>query len=165
MGYSLLAYTADARLWVVARGRHLSDKPWYAMYYPNPSSARVTAEAMHGRSIGDLQLTAFHIVGSREVTTVWNAPQLLPPPLDIRKTPRALLAESTAVIDRLNGQRIDLAMLVQRLIRRLDAARRGEGTVTGDDQLVASARDYLRRKGLEPNTLREDNSTTGAQNG
>lgn len=57
-------------------------------------------------------------------------------------------------------ERIDLALLVGRLIRRMRAARTGEGMAAGDDALEHQAIGYLRRKGLM-SPLRETERTGG----
>jgi hypothetical protein len=64
--------------------------------------------------------------------------------------------EAADEIDRLNSERLDLALLVYRLMRRVEAARSGKGSKAGDDQMLAKAKDYLRRKGLQANPLRQD---------
>jgi hypothetical protein len=51
-------------------------------------------------------------------------------------------------VDRLNAERLDLALLVQRLIRRMRAAREGKGIKLGDDAMEQAAIGYLKRKGL-----------------
>lgn len=51
-------------------------------------------------------------------------------------------------VDRLNAERLDLALLVGRLIHRMRAARDGRGHMAGDVALAEKAVDYLRRKGL-----------------
>lgn len=58
-------------------------------------------------------------------------------------------------IDRLNSERLDLACLVLRLIRRMRAARVGEGMAAGDDALEQQALGYLQRKGLSASPLRD----------
>lgn len=59
-------------------------------------------------------------------------------------------------IDRLNSDRLDLALMVYRLIRRMRAAREGRGHAAGDEALAAKALDYLQRKGLQASPLRAD---------
>ncbi len=53
------------------------------------------------------------------------------------------------------SERLDLALLVGRLIRRMRAARTGEGMAAGDDALEQQCIGYLRRKGLT-SPLREE---------
>ncbi len=50
--------------------------------------------------------------------------------------------------DILRSQTLDLALLVGRLIRRMRAARTGEGIAAGDEALEQQCIGYLRRKGL-----------------
>jgi hypothetical protein len=50
--------------------------------------------------------------------------------------------------DILRSQTLDLALLVKRLIRRMRAARTGEGIAAGDEALEQQCIGYLRRKGL-----------------
>jgi hypothetical protein len=50
--------------------------------------------------------------------------------------------------DTLRSQTLDLALLVRRLIRRMRAARTGEGIAAGDEALEQQCIGYLRRKGL-----------------
>ena len=50
--------------------------------------------------------------------------------------------------DILRSQTLDLALLVRRLIRRMRAARTGEGIAAGDEALEQKCIGYLRRKGL-----------------
>ena len=50
--------------------------------------------------------------------------------------------------DILRSQTLDLALLVGRLIRRMRAARNGQGVGAGDDALEQQCIGYLRRKGL-----------------
>jgi hypothetical protein len=50
--------------------------------------------------------------------------------------------------DILRSQTLDLALLVRRLIRRMRAARTGEGIAAGDEALEQQCIGYLRRKGL-----------------
>lgn len=59
-------------------------------------------------------------------------------------------------IDRLNSDRLDMALMVYRLIRRMRAAREGRGHAAGDEALAAKALDYLQRKGLQASPLRAD---------
>ncbi len=49
---------------------------------------------------------------------------------------------------RLQRQCNDMALLVRRLLRRVTAARSGEGSEAGDKQMIREAIDYLERKGL-----------------
>jgi hypothetical protein len=65
--------------------------------------------------------------------------------------PMARLVElETAELERdnLRFQTLDLALLVGRLIRRMRAARTGEGIAAGDEALEQQCIGYLRRKGL-----------------
>ena len=57
--------------------------------------------------------------------------------------------------DIFRSERLDLALLVGRLIRRMRAARTGEGMPAGDDALEQQCIGYLRRKGLT-SPLREE---------
>ncbi len=50
--------------------------------------------------------------------------------------------------DILRSQTLDLALLVGRLIRRMRAARTGEGIAAGDEALEQQCIGYLRCKGL-----------------
>jgi hypothetical protein len=50
--------------------------------------------------------------------------------------------------DRYSRERMDLALLVARLVRRLRAARDGKGCLAGDDAMASAALEYLQRKGL-----------------
>ena len=52
------------------------------------------------------------------------------------------------VIDRLNSELLDLALLIGRLIHRMRAARDGRGIASGDEALEQQAIGYLKRKGL-----------------
>jgi hypothetical protein len=58
--------------------------------------------------------------------------------------------------DNLNSERLDLAMLIQRLLVRMRAARNGQGIVDGDESLRQAAIGYLVRKGLYGTALRDD---------
>jgi len=58
------------------------------------------------------------------------------------------LAHRDMEIDRLNSERLDLALLVGRLIRRMRAARIGDGLAEGDAVLEEEVLGYMRRKGL-----------------
>lgn len=58
------------------------------------------------------------------------------------------LQEACAERDALRAERSDLSLFVTRLIRRMRAARSGEGIAAGDDALEQQAIGYLRRKGL-----------------
>ena len=72
--------------------------------------------------------------------------------------PRTRLTElETAEQERnsFRSERRDLALLVGRLIRRMRAARTGEGMAAGDDALEQQCIGYLRRKGLT-SPLREE---------
>ena len=65
--------------------------------------------------------------------------------------PMARLVElETAEHERniLRSQTLDLALLIKRLIRRMRAARTGEGIAAGDEALEQQCIGYLRRKGL-----------------
>lgn len=67
--------------------------------------------------------------------------------------------------DIFRAERLDLALLVGRLIRRMRAARTGEGMAAGDDALEQQCIGYLRRKGLT-SPLREETPNaklTGSQ--
>lgn len=59
-------------------------------------------------------------------------------------------------VDRLNAERLDLALIVCRLMRRVVAARSGKGSKAGDDDLLAKAQDFLSRNGLQARPLRDD---------
>lgn len=61
---------------------------------------------------------------------------------------RAANAILTAENERLLAERSDLSLLVTRLIRRMRAARSGEGMAAGDDALEQQAIGYLQRKRL-----------------
>lgn len=63
--------------------------------------------------------------------------------------------------DIFRSERFDLALLVGRLIRRMRAARTGEGIAAGDDALEQQCIGYLRRKGLT-SPLREEGPNVGA---
>lgn len=69
-----------------------------------------------------------------------------------------------AAIDAANSERHDLALLVARLIRRMRAARTGEGMAAGDDALERQAVGYLMRKGLM-RPLRADCGEAGHDEG
>lgn len=70
---------------------------------------------------------------------------------------RAVAAERERCdVDRLNSERLDLALMVYRLIRRMRAARAGEGSLAGDETMAEKAIDYLRRKGLESSPYRSE---------
>lgn len=62
------------------------------------------------------------------------------------------------------SERLDLALLVGRLIRRMRAARTGEGMAAGDDALEQQCIGYLRRKGLA-SPLRADCGEAGHDEG
>lgn len=62
------------------------------------------------------------------------------------------------------SERLDLALLVGRLIRRMRAARTGQGMAAGDDALEQQAIGYLRRKGLT-SPLRADCGEAGHDEG
>lgn len=64
--------------------------------------------------------------------------------------------------DILRSERLDLALLVGRLIRRMRAARTGDGMAAGDDALEQQAIGYLRRKGLV-SPLRDEGPNVGIQ--
>jgi len=78
------------------------------------------------------------------IAVAWFAPAAEPAP-----------TEQQATLDRLNSERLDLALLVGRLIHRMRAARDGRGVAAGDEALEQQAIGYLRRKGLI-SPLRED---------
>jgi hypothetical protein len=59
-------------------------------------------------------------------------------------------------VDRLNAERLDLAMLIIRLCQRMRAAREGRGIAAGDDALEQQALGYLKRKGIVGSPLRAD---------
>lgn len=63
--------------------------------------------------------------------------------------------------DSLRSQTLDLALLVGRLIRRMRAARTGEGMAAGDDALEQQCIGYLRRKGLTSPLRNEPPNTEG----
>ncbi len=76
--------------------------------------------------------------------------------LDKRLPAEFVLEEKVrSEVDRLNAERHDLALLVSRLIRRMRAARAGDGIAAGDDALEQQCIGYLRRKGLT-RPLREE---------
>ena len=58
------------------------------------------------------------------------------------------LAELEAEVERLLCQTNDLALIVRRLIRRVYAARAGEGLAVDADSLAQAAIKYLYRNGL-----------------
>jgi len=64
--------------------------------------------------------------------------------------------------DIFRSERLDLALLVGRLIRRMRAARTGEGMAAGDDALEQQCIGYLRRKGLT-SPLREEGPNDRAE--
>jgi len=57
-------------------------------------------------------------------------------------------ADAQMVIEELRRERSDLALLIGRLIRRMRAARAGEGMAAADDVIEQFAIGYLQRKGL-----------------
>lgn len=69
---------------------------------------------------------------------------------------RAANATLTDEVDRLNAERLDLALIVYRLMRRVVAARSGKGSKAGDDDLLARTQDFLSRNGLQARPLRDD---------
>lgn len=66
--------------------------------------------------------------------------------------------------DKANAERHDLSLMVGRLIRRMRAARTGEGMAAGDDALEQQCIGYLRRKGLV-SPLRADCGEAGHDEG
>jgi hypothetical protein len=78
--------------------------------------------------------------------------------LAIKRYAAAAVAERDAEIERLRTvenerdilrtQTLDLALLVGRLIRRMRAARAGQGMAAGDEALEQQVIGYLRRNGL-----------------
>ena len=76
--------------------------------------------------------------------------------IDCTEAAGELMIEAAAEIDRLNSDRLDMALMVYRLIRRMRAAREGRGHAAGDEALAAKALDYLQRKGLQARPLRAD---------
>jgi hypothetical protein len=71
---------------------------------------------------------------------------------------RAAIAQPAepSEVDRLNAERLDLAMLIIRLCQRMRAAREGRGIAAGDDALEQQALGYLTRKGIVGSPLRAD---------
>lgn len=66
--------------------------------------------------------------------------------------------------DIFRSERLDLTLLVGRLIRRMRAARTGEGMAAGDDALERQCIGYLRRKKLA-SPLRSDCGEAGHDEG
>lgn len=66
--------------------------------------------------------------------------------------------------DAANSERNDLALFAGRLIRRMRAARTGQGMAAGDEALEQQVIGYLRRKGLV-SPLRADCGEAGHDEG
>jgi len=81
------------------------------------------------------------------VSWIENGEVAEPPPVEGEKPPGVACAMAHASAEA--GRSIaTLAGMVMRLVRRLRAARKGEGTAAGDEELIRQSREYLHREGL-----------------